>query len=99
MTKKKDLKPFEIKVDCSRGAPMGRRSLEASNLSGPVHLERVTMYDGDYDKGGAYWGGGFGTDPLFCMWNDEGAVYLRAKNIDDAKRQLLEENPDLEFTL
>lgn len=79
------MKPFEQKVSSKYGAPMGRRSFA---VSGKVHLQHVKMYDGDYDKGGAYWGGGRGVKPLWCAWNDEGAQYLRAANRDEAKAQL-----------
>lgn len=77
------------------GAPMGRRS--APNLEGKCHLQYVPFVDGDYDKGGAYWGGGRYTKPLYCAWNDEGEIYLRANSREDAKRQLLENNPDIKF--
>lgn len=74
-------KPFEESVSCKFGAPMGRGPY--TQPTGRVHLQRVPMVDGDYDKGGAYWGGG---TPLFCAWNDEGAAYVRAHSRDEAKR-------------
>lgn len=45
------------RVDCSRGAPMGRASKDIAN-AGPVklHLEEVKLDSGGYDSGGAYWG-------------------------------------------
>lgn len=83
-------KPFEQDVSSKYGAPMGRRS---DNLSGKTHLQRVPMFDGDYDKGGAYWGGGRGVAPLWCAWNDNGATYLRAYSRNEAKAML----PDCTF--
>lgn len=83
------MKPFEVNVSSSRGAPMGRPSDDAEDLTGHVYLERVPFVDGDYDEGGAYWGGGRGTPPLYCAWDDEGhAVYFRAKDLPSAKKML-----------
>jgi hypothetical protein len=66
---------------------MGRRSDPVEEFTGPVRLQRVPMVDGDYDKGGAYWGGG--TTPLYCAWDDEGhALYIRAKSLETAKSML-----------
>jgi hypothetical protein len=59
---------------------MGRRSDE---VSGVVELARVPMVDGDYDEGGAYWGG-VADNPLWCAWNDDGAMYLRAPGVEEA---------------
>ncbi len=74
--------PFEREVGSKFGAPMGRQSDPPNqfDLSEPLHIQLVRMYDGDYDKGGAYWGGGRGTNPLYCVWEDvEGHVfYMRA---------------------
>lgn len=72
--RKKSKAPFEYDVSSKYGAPMGRPSDRPSefDLSRPLHIRQVKFYDGDYDKGGAYWGGG---SPLFCVWDDEGHVY------------------------
>lgn len=81
--------PFESKA-CSRyGADMGRRSDKISDLSGrKVRLQRVPACDGgDYDPGGAYWGG-IHSSPLFCAWDDEFTVYFRASSREEAKRQI-----------
>lgn len=86
-------KPFEENVSSSFGAPMGRRS--SVSIEGKCHLQQVKFYDGDYDKGGAYWGSG--TAPLFCVWNDEDAIYIRANNREAAKRSLKEEYPHCSF--
>ncbi len=47
------------KVDCRRGAPMGRADIGSYPL--PFEKKRVydcavPMIDGAYDRGGAYWG-------------------------------------------
>ena len=79
-------KPFERDVASRAGAPMGRQSDPVEDFSGPVHLERVPMVDGDYDAGGAYWGGG---KPVYCVWDDEGhASYFRARDSNEARREL-----------
>lgn len=46
-------------VDCTRGAPMGRREYHAEDRSRrwKMRLERVPLVDCAYDGGGAYWGG------------------------------------------
>jgi len=78
------MKPFEVEVSSKYGSPMGRRD---TITSGRVHLVRVRMYDHDYDKGGAYWGGSPSL-PLWCAYNDDGAQYLRAHTRANAKAQL-----------
>jgi hypothetical protein len=66
---------------------MGRRSDPLEDFEGPVHLERLVLVDGDYDEGGAYWGGG--GQPVFCAWDDEGHVaYFRARDGNEARRLL-----------
>lgn len=75
---------------------MGRYSDPIRDLSGKVHLRFVRFVDGDYDQGGAYWGGG--GSPLFCAWDEEGReVYLRAASREAAKDKLLSKNPALKF--
>ena len=80
------LKPFQMPVEAKYGAPMGRRESPVEDFTGPVCLQKVPMIDGDYDEGGAYWGGG---TPLYCAWDDEGhAIYFRAKDSSAAKKKL-----------
>lgn len=66
--------PFYENVSSKYGAPMGRHSDLPQNFdfSKPLHMRRVPFVDGDYDPGGAYWGGG---SALWCVWDDEGNVY------------------------
>ncbi len=75
--------PFETDVSSKYGAPMGRNQ-RGLTLTGKVQLRRVRLY-GDYDKGGAYWGNN--GVPLWCAWNDEGSVYVRAADRNAAKAQ------------
>lgn len=45
-------------LNCSRGAPMGRRNRceMLPDEVGKVYLQQVPFVDGCYDRGGAYWG-------------------------------------------
>ena len=90
---KRSKAPFEYEAGSKYGAQMGRRSTPLAELVGKVKLQRVKMYDGDYDKGGAYWGGG-GT-PLFCAWDENGdAHYFRAENQRAAEQALVKAGLD-----
>lgn len=86
------MKPFEHNVSSPRGAPMGRRSDPLKGVVGKLRLQRVPFVDGDYDPGGAYWGGGPGTWPLFCAWGETETEqvehYIRARDRDEAKAKL-----------
>lgn len=83
---------FETKGHTKYGAQMGRTyAAECSvprDYSGKLHLRRVYLDSGGYDKGGAYWGHG---TPLWCLWGDaENGVdvltsYVRASPRDAAK--------------
>ena len=46
------------KLDCSRGAPMGRPNIYPTdrNTHIKLSLQKVKVDGGGYDKGGAYWG-------------------------------------------
>jgi hypothetical protein len=56
--------PLE-KLDCSRGAPMGRVNVYPINRSAPIkfYLRKVRLDSGGYDSGNAYWG--HGTETLY----------------------------------
>lgn len=84
-------KPFEENVSSAYGAPMGRRS---KFITGKVHLQKVPLYDGCYDKGGAYWGS---PNDLWCAWNNEGATYTRANSRNEAKARFNAELSGLIF--
>lgn len=46
-------------VDCRRGSPMGRANVGEKPTDKRIFNRRVPLiYDGAYDKGGAYWGMG-----------------------------------------
>lgn len=81
-------------VSSKFGAPMGRRAIE-DDTAAKVRLFRVTFIDGDYDMGGAYWGGGGG--PLYAAIGDGFQAFRRAKSREEAKKKLLEKYPDLRF--
>ena len=88
-------KPFERKAFDQYGASMGRNSCQPSELTGKIHLACVPLYDGGYDKGGAYWGIG---QPLFCAWDDEGnAYYFRDSSRENARRWIKSTNTSVTF--
>jgi hypothetical protein len=68
------------KVSCAYGAPMGRYTVgeiwQCPNSS--VSLFRVNLL-GDYDDGGAYWGGGIGTLPLYCARCEDSHIAPNAR--------------------
>jgi hypothetical protein len=79
--------PYQVNVSSKYGAPMGRPSDPVDQLRGRVHLRRVPFVDGDYDQGGAYWGGA--GLPLYCVWDDSGSAnYFRARDRAHAKSLL-----------
>jgi hypothetical protein len=75
--------PF-AKVNCSRGAPMGRHGHDASMWDG----EGGRLYarhcggDGYYDRGGAYWG----HSKVYAVWTRGGSfyTYVEANSTDGA---------------
>lgn len=88
-------------VNSIRGAPMGRRD----NVTEPDYpvkfrLERMQMVDGDYDNGGAYWGG-YPSDPMWTAWGmgeeEEQELFLRAKTRDEAKALVRQIFPNCRF--
>ena len=82
MAKQSEIKLSE--VSCKFGAPMGRSN---DHISGKCYLQPVQFVDGDYDKGGAYWGGGRGTMRLWVAQDsEEGQMFVRANTRNDAKR-------------
>ena len=68
-----------------RGAQLGRRDhVTEPNHPVKMHLVKLRWVDGDYDQGGAYWGGGMG-DNIFHAWGD-GAEYEQELFIRAADR-------------
>jgi hypothetical protein len=69
------------------GAPMGRSDEGNMADADSIAIEWMPYVDGDYDVGGAYWGGG---EPMYCaagyLLGDEIArCYIRAASRDAAK--------------
>lgn len=64
------------------GAQMGRKNVVGE--PGRLYLQRLNFIDGDYDAGGAYWGGG----SIYCAFNDNTMFFVRAKNRKEAKSKL-----------
>ena len=82
------------KMDTSRGAPMGRHS--SVNLSGKCKLQPLPMYDGAYDRGGAYWG--IGETMWVCEDSEGSQMFVRARSRELAKAQVRLANNDEEIT-
>jgi hypothetical protein len=77
---------------------MGRRTF-CDNDTAKCHLFRVRMVDGDYDDGGAYWGGP-PSEPLWCVRDKRGGdvlLFYRARNREAALALVREEYPELTF--
>lgn len=75
---------------------MGRAS---DTLHGPCRIERMTMVDGDYDEGGAYWGAGNpGIGWMYVAEDSEGnQAFTRGGSRDDAVREFMEHHPEADF--
>ena len=79
------------------GAQMGRSDNMPhpgnNDLEAPwkLHLVRLRWVDGDYDEGGAYWGGGQG-DSIFWAYGDVGdtaaEIFVRARTRAEAKAKV-----------
>lgn len=85
------------------GAPMGRASTVV-DIDTPVkfYLYRMPMVDGDYDSGGAYWGGGdriIGW--MYHAYGDGPTVrnecFVRAISRAEAKEEVKELFPNATF--
>ena len=82
-------------VSSNRGAPMGRGN---EKLVGKCRLQVMVMVDGDYDQGGAYWGGGRGVARMWVAEDSEGRqAYVRGWDRVDAKNRLLVDNEGITF--
>lgn len=90
---------------CSKyGAQMGRRDMLPADPRKPIklHLQRLPMVDGDYDRGGAYWGcwsrefGG-----MWAAWGEDEEtqvqVFTRATTRGGAKNLVLMSIPGAKF--
>jgi hypothetical protein len=81
-------------VPCKYGAPKGRARI-TTNQSAKVQLFRVRFVSGDYDRGGAYWGGG--GCPLYAAIGDGFQDFVRAFSRWDAKAKMQFQYPNLRF--
>ena len=82
------------RVDCSRGAPMGRISW-AEDFSEPCRCFRLRFEGGAYDTGGAYWG--FPAD-VYCATNGEGfRQFTRAASRAEAKAFFSSKHPAIRW--
>lgn len=97
----KDTSMQPTPVDCTYGAPKGRRTILPVDLDEPVKLQLVRLRlvgDGAYDTGGAYWGAG---DPLYFARGDTSEVvvemYTRAKSRAAAKQKIRVVLPNATF--
>ena len=70
---------------CQHGAPMGAASYYRDPA--PLHLQIVNMLDGCYAPDGTYWGVG---TPLWCAFNDDARIYIRAHTREEAKARTLD---------
>lgn len=77
------------------GAPMGRSPIH-DNPDATVTVFKVRMVDGDYDDGGAYWGGP-PSEPLYCARGDGFEDYMRAKNAIFARKRFEVAFPKVKF--
>lgn len=95
--------PFTVSVSNRFGAPMGRANLIPSNPSTvkALSIVFVPFTDGDYDAGGAYWGGGKDSLPLFCAWGEsdteQAAIYVRAAGYPEAVEMVKQTFPNASF--
>lgn len=93
----------KLSVVSSRfGAPMGRRNNIPYDIStaSKLHLVALKFVDGDYDKGGAYWGYNAGTSIYWAYGETETEqidCFIRAKNRKEAKELVRKEIKNAKF--
>jgi len=84
-----------------RGASMGRSNIilsEDIESTVKAYLQPVYLDSGAYDKGGAYWG--FGQPLYVCFFdgiNEGNEMFVRAWSREDAKKEIREFYPNLNF--
>lgn len=94
--------------NCKHGAPMGRPDVIPDWIANPkaqaptLHLQRLKMVDGDYDEGGAYWGGPCEHGRMYCAFSGKDTeliqVFVRARTVRDAMRMVLDKIPRVIFS-
>ena len=81
---------------CKYGAPMGARDYRENES--PLYLQRLRLVDYNYGADGTYWGcWSRKTGGMYCAFNEQSRVYIRAKNRNDAAAMILEDYPDARF--
>lgn len=92
------MKPFEVEGSSRYGALMGRGTRTGlQDLAGSIYLAEVTLDEGGYDPGGAYWGTRTKGYRLYCAWGTEGGeYYLDAPSPGAAAEKLRSRRPDLQ---
>lgn len=88
-------------LNCKYGAPLGRSGKLPADTKAPIklHLVRVRLDSGGYDRGGAYWGLG---RPLYWATDTDADsytvdVFLRADNRAAAKAEVQRQIPGARF--
>lgn len=88
-------------VSSKYGAPMGRPNVLPDDrlMECKLHLVRLRFVDGDYDEGGAYWGGSYSS--IYWAYGDVGDVaaemFVRARNRNDARVFVRDTLPNAKF--
>jgi hypothetical protein len=81
--------------DPTRGAALGRPTIQNAPLdfAGRVHVRRVRLSNGGYDRNGTYFGIG---RPLYWAANEEGDIdfMLRATSRSEARKNVLARYPN-----
>ena len=91
-------------VSSKRGAPMGRRNTLPTDTTESIKFRMIqlNLVDGDYDKGGAYWGYTIDTKIYFAKGISEidgiyVEIFTRAANRKEAKFLIREIMPNARF--
>lgn len=91
--------PKLTEVSSKFGAQMGRPDRKPDNDDQRFYLVKLRQVDGDYDQGGAYWGFGRGSLPVYRYVPEDlsGECFLRARNRLGAKIQIRRLYPRARF--
>jgi len=81
-----------------RGAQMGRPNILPQDIKAAIKLQMVRLkwIDGDFDAGGAYFGGGRG-DFIYCAYAAGVQIFVRSANRNDAKAEIRAFLPNARF--
>jgi hypothetical protein len=84
------------------GASLGRRNSipDDINTASKLYLEKLEWVDGDYDRGGCYWGN-IGKDNVYRATGETETevieIFVRASDRDGAKQQVREVFKEAKF--